>query len=277
MADKLLFKDIIGSAQCYHVARTVYGVGSSHRAHRHDFAEVFWIEAGEGVHHINGHRQKLGCGDLLLIRPEDCHALAAPSSAMTLVNIAFPRQVLRDLKKRYAGGVEVWPWDKAKMPPRFSVSAHIDQLTQWVGALGTCPNRVLELDWFLINLLHLLLPTAPAATPPGQPEWLHRTLTEFRNPAHLPGGVATFIDMTGLSPEHVNRTIRRCLGLTTTDLVNRLRMEYAAAQLRMTNLPIARIALDCGLENLGYFYRLFQTHFQTTPRQFRIRELRTIR
>jgi len=76
-------------------------------------------------------------------------------------------------------------------------------------------------------------------------------------------------ELCGRSVEHLNRTVRQHFDCTTTQLINRLRLDRAARLLRLTNTPIAAVALDCGFDNLGYFYRRFGERFNQTPRAFR--------
>jgi len=51
--------------------------------------------------------------------------------------------------------------------------------------------------------------------------------------------------------------------------VNRVRSEHSADQLIRTQVPIAEIAADVGLENLSHFYRVFRDTFGTTPHKYR--------
>jgi AraC family cel operon transcriptional repressor len=74
------------------------------------------------------------------------------------------------------------------------------------------------------------------------------------------------------SPEHVAREFRRYLNWTPTDVINDARMSYAADRLAASDDKITTIALDCGLENLGHFYRLFQARYGCTPRAYRVRQ-----
>ena len=99
----------------------------------------------------------------------------------------------------------------------------------------------------------------------------------FGRPEHLAGGTQAFAKLAGRSPEHVNRILRQALGKTTTDVVNEIRLDYAARQLRMSDQKITEIALDCGLGNLGHFYSLFQKRFRLTPRKYRIRQHSLVR
>ncbi|MEI6082685.1 MAG: helix-turn-helix transcriptional regulator [Verrucomicrobiota bacterium] len=75
--------------------------------------------------------------------------------------------------------------------------------------------------------------------------------------------------MAGRSAEHVARVTRDLLHETPSDLVNRVRLQYAARQLALSDAKIMDIALDCGLTNLSHFYRLFRHQFGSTPQAYR--------
>jgi len=89
-------------------------------------------------------------------------------------------------------------------------------------------------------------------------------------------GAPGFVRAAGRSAEHVARTVRAVFGVTPSDYVNRVRMDYAARELRITTRPIAEIALDCGLNNLSHFYGLFRRSQGETPRAHRIAHYRSV-
>jgi AraC family cel operon transcriptional repressor len=157
-------------------------------------------------------------------------------------------------------------------------AAQVERLRPMADALALSPKNRLVRDAFLLQLLAMLTAAdrigGPVAALPG---WLRHAVGEFGRPAQLAGGTRAFARLAGRSPEHVNRVVRRVLGKTTTDLVNDIRLEYAARQLRMTDQKIAEVALDCGLGNLGHFYDLFHKRFKLTPRQYRLRHQSLVR
>ena len=73
----------------------------------------------------------------------------------------------------------------------------------------------------------------------------------------------------GRSREHLARTIRRHYGLSPSLLLNQLRCDRAAAELRTTETPVLIIALACGFAGLGQFYRCFNQRFGCAPRRYR--------
>jgi len=72
-----------------------------------------------------------------------------------------------------------------------------------------------------------------------------------------------------VSPGYLSTLFKKETGVTLTEFVARRRMEYAAALLRETKLPVSLIAQRCGIGDDNYFIRLFHRYTGFTPRQFR--------
>jgi AraC-like DNA-binding protein/quercetin dioxygenase-like cupin family protein len=280
----------------FHLARVTYPRGQVCAVHRHDFAEVFWIERGQATHLINGRRQTLDAGDVVLIRPDDAHGFRSPRpSGFVLVNVAFERSVIDFIRARYFKDYPAWPGAGDAMPATWTLPpAAVPLLAERAERLSMARQSQLDLECFLLRLLQLLRDatlveshgvansegdTSRGGTSGGggRPVWLGQALTRFTDRAVLDGNAADLARIAGCSTAHLNRVVRHSYGVTTTDLINRLRLERAAHRLRMSDDPITRVALDCGFENLGYFYRCFTRHFRTTPRRHRMAGLAPVR
>jgi len=270
---RLLWRNIVTGDAKLHVARLTLREGAGFGAHTHDFAEVFWIERGEAVHEINRRREPLTAGQMVLMRPADTHDfLVRARCGATLVNVAFEADVLEQLRSRYFAQSS-WPWAGERLPAKFKLTpADLVQLRGWADDLARAAPGARTRDWFLLSVLHLISRAPLTHADPNRPAWLDDALTRFANPDEFPGGVARLAELAQRCPEHLNRVVRKVSGKTATDLVNELRLDFASRELRMTNRPILDITLDCGLENLGYFYRIFKKRFGLTPRQFRLQK-----
>lgn len=253
-----------------HIARSRLTAASLDSQHRHDFCEVFWIEAGSGEQIVDGVISALAPGDLVLVRPEDVHGFAARPGGLVMVNLALAPAVVADCERRYfpAGG---GPWQgpaatrRHRLAPESlrRLAAQAEQLAQ---AYGRAPERR-ALDRLLLDLLDVLEAGAPADP---APEWLRRALAELgADRQRLALGASALTGLSGRSREHVARTVRQTLGTTPSALINRLRLEQAAEDLRMTAQPITSVALDAGYANLGYFYRRFRAAYGCTPQAYR--------
>jgi AraC-like DNA-binding protein/quercetin dioxygenase-like cupin family protein len=269
--DTYHLRDILPAGQFFHIARVPVAERRPVAVHTHDFVEMFWVEEGLGVHVINGHRLPLAPGNLVLIRAADCHAFASrEKEGFTMVNVAFARDVLGFLRRRYFAG-RAFPWTGGELPAEFVVGpAELSRLREWSNELATRPQSRLELECFLTNVLRMISSPRGGTSGDDRPDWLDRALATFSAPEHFAKGPIELARLTDRCPEHLNRVVRRCMQKTTTDLVNEVRLDYAARQLRMTNRSILDLSLDCGITNLGYFYRLFRKRFARTPRQYRL-------
>jgi len=260
----------------YHVARVDYAIRGVCELHTHDFAELFFIEDGRGWHHINGRRVALDRGDLVLIRPDDEHGFTTPrGGGFTMVNLAFAAEAVDHLRQRYFDDDPTWPGaGGSELPASWRLDdgtlRRVSDRSLPLSMTGT--QRRIDLESFLLDVLAIVTaPGSVAADDPKspQPQWLRDATAAFAAGDDLAGGPAALAELAGKSTEHVNRTVRRCMGQTATDLVNTIRLDRAAHLLRMTGRPILTVALDAGYDNLGYFYRRFKQRFGVTPRAYR--------
>lgn len=58
---------------------------------------------------------------------------------------------------------------------------------------------------------------------------------------------------------------------TFTQYLNEFRVRKACQQLQETNYQVARVALECGYENLAFFHRQFRKYTDFSPAKYRIR------
>jgi AraC-like DNA-binding protein len=72
-----------------------------------------------------------------------------------------------------------------------------------------------------------------------------------------------------LSPAHFSRTFRNTFGCSPLEYVTRRRIERAQGLMLSTDVPLAQIALDCGLADQAHFSRLFRRVVGECPRAWR--------
>lgn len=258
---------------CFHIARVHYAPMRPAANHRQDFPELFWVEVGRGWHLVNGRRVPLAPGDVVFVRPTDEHSFRAGGRhGLTFVNVAFAADLLDHLHQRYFPDDAGWPWTDNAIPTQWRISrSDIALLGSLANELSMTAQRRLDFEHLLLTLLRMQ-PAVGAGQLSGTevPAWLPEALDRLEHEpdqATTPARLAACADR---SVEHVNRTVRRCFGITTTQWLNQRRLDAAARLLRMTNRPIIVVAADCGYENLGYFYKRFTERFSQTPRRYRL-------
>jgi AraC family transcriptional regulator len=76
-------------------------------------------------------------------------------------------------------------------------------------------------------------------------------------------------DRVQLSKYHFHQLFRRATGETPKSYVERLRLEWAAVQLRIRRVKVLELALECGYRNHETFTRAFRARFAVSPRDYR--------
>lgn len=235
--------------------------------HTHDFAEVFWVEEGRALHEVSGRDYPLDRGTLVLVRPEDVHRFRSPTPDFAITNLAFPRSELSRLGRYHHSGGS--PWDRGDRNPIRLSQLHLTRLHELSASLGRDPTSRLGLDRILLELLSIL--DEPIPDDNTTPRWLGEALQAWQSsPDAMATGVSGLAELAGRSREHVSRVLKHTTGRRAVDVLNHLRMDNAAQLLRMSEMPIGRIASEVGLHHLGHFYRVFKTRFGTTPRRYRL-------
>ena len=241
--------------------------------HKHDFHEVFWVVQGEGTHWIEGQERPLYPGLLTLICAPNEHSF---SGDICLVNVAFRVATWKYLCRRYDlvglfGAPSITGREYALSP------LALREVQAIAGELASGDRRRLATERFLLNLFELLNRLGQSSDRTAEPDWLTKALRKISEVSHFQNGTPGLTYLAGRSAEHVARELRRWRGKTPTQVVNEARMAYAAGQLVASNEAILTIALDCGFESLGHFYRLFQATYATTPRAYRLRHQAIVR
>ncbi len=271
LMEKKLWRDLARSGAWFHLARFRFLPTRKAQLHTHDFPEIFWIESGQAMHAINGEGKRLDSGDLIFIRPSDRHVLAPRDrEGFTLVNLAFDPKALSDLMVRHRKEMALFHDDSAALPVRRLLSvAQMKLLTGEINPLSKATHRRLALERFLLGLYAMLLPGSNARTG-NMPDWLAQACERIQDVAYFSEGAAGLVRAAGRSPEHVARVVRAQFGCTPSDYVNRVRMEHAERELRLSSTAITDIALECGIQDLAHFYALFRTAYGQPPRRYRL-------
>ncbi len=269
----LHWRELSADSQAFHLAFTEFRPREGAPVHTHDFAEVFWVEAGAGLHRVNGQTIRLSADDLVMIRPHDHHGIRPTGPAgIAFINLAFPARTVDALRDRYFCD-QPDPWAADRALPR-TLRLTVAQ-RHWLAAagrqLGAAQRTPFARDRFLLNLLHELVLEEGADPFAACPDWLRSACLALREPERFRLGTRELARLCGRSPEHVARVLKRSTGRTPSAVLNAIRLDYAAAQLTTTGRDILDLALDCGFRSLSHFYRIFKVRFGLPPRQYRLR------
>lgn len=262
---------LIEASDVFHIVRRTITADENLDYHDHDYAEILWVKEGSGVHIINGVRKPISKGALYLIRPQDTHTFIATgnNTGLVITNIAFYLESLNHFKDRYFPNSNTFFWTEDKLP--YSIVLNDEQLNEMSTITDyTLPKtrNYIHLDIMALSIFRLLTETQEEKSD-ETPHWLNLALKQYNSPQSFRDGVAGFVALTNRTTDHVNKTTKQHLNQTLTETVTRIKMNYAAQRLTMTNVPIKTICYNCGFNAIGHFYKVFKKYNGMTPNEYR--------
>ena len=228
---KLTFADRQMQGPWFHLTTIDSRTNSMVGMHTHDYDEIFWVLEGEAEHHINGSRQRLNPGDLVLMRSHDVHQLR-PLPYVRFTNLSISPHCSAHLASAYPAENKTLlknphlPWC------HHGRSGELDMLSHQALELASRPQSLLTISHFVTSIwlrcLHWHKQTSAAITPDSIPNWLAEACLRIEEPDIFCHGVPGFIRVAGKSAEHVSRSCRQYLNRRPSEIVNQARMQWAA-------------------------------------------------
>ncbi len=244
-------------------------VSETYPMHTHDFFELFYVVKGRAMHNINGESECCMAGNLQLIRPKDCHAYSFINRYdMELISIGISRSIMEEIVDFLE--LELTELEKRNMPFQILFDA---------GKAETVLRSMIKLE--RINepekrrvygkaLIARLLYDLVNKTVDGVrlPDWLAELITEMSRPENFKAGLCRMVELSHVTQNHLNREMKKHLGMTPTEFINAKRIAYAGEILLEEKWNTTEIAERCGFDTLSHFYDNFKKVYQCSPREF---------
>lgn len=226
-----------------------------------------WVTRGTVVWVIEGVAYTMHAGDMVLVPPDVEHRGYSTTRRGTLGSI----HVMATL----GGGQDVF---QILTPATFRTVTPKSRLEKYLHSVlaeydrGDDEATQLTMDaWGRLVTLELLRHDAAAGL--LKQRELDPLIAELLDELYRRVDRVTTLDelaeWSGFTPQHLNRTFRRVLGVTPLQHLTRLRMERAAALLKEGVLTVKAIAAAVGMDDPYYFSRVFSEHFGVSPTQYR--------
>lgn len=276
-AEKLLienYTDIEEGVSCAFVTN----IGeASPRPHYHDFFELMLVYEGKAIHYLGGRKKPFSEGMLIFIRPQDIHCLGEwKGYACRFINLAFPIETLYELASYLGEGFCVRDILQAEEPPVARLGkVEMNVLRQKLENFNLFPvsqkkYKKMGIRAMLASMLTNHFTEVLPVNGNNMPDWLNELCMAMNSRENLTAGISAMKKLSGKSHEHLCRVFSKFLGITPTEFINSLRLNYSANLLLNSDISIIDISLEVGYESLSRFYSLFKAQFGTTPGQFRV-------
>ncbi len=244
-------------------------VRDTYPLHTHDFYEVFFVVRGRAMHHINGGSECCMAGALALIRPDDAHRYDFINRwDMELISIGIDRAVMAEALAFI--GMEEAALTGDALPPRIVLDAReaaaLSRDLLRLGAISDPGKRRQYGKALLARMLIDLTESVPAAV--HLPDWLNALLTLMSEEENFLLGLPRMLELAPVTQSHLNREMKRCLGLTPTAYINAKRIALAGDLLLTGRYASIEVAGRCGFETLSHFHDNFRKVYGCAPREF---------
>ena len=218
--------------------------------HIHDgFHEIMIILRGTIEHWADGDMTLLSRGDLVYLPNDSVHKMDNPRHELLLLNLCM-------LPSTYEQGLSFLRVSTA--PNRIIYNSvpqtFVDYLLWNHEQMLQKMNRE-ERIILIRNTFSQLLPYCVDLRNPT--DWFDALQAQMQKQEHFQQGVKRMQELAFCSPAHLSRTCKARLGMTPTQYINKLRIQYAENMLRHSKYSIQDICVECGYNNIGYFYRHF--------------------
>lgn len=278
MFNQFQLSDFISENDKFHISRINISGLENLSFHTHDYVELFWVESGYGIHHINGEKINLVPYDIVMIRSNDLHTFSSRQGNLIIVNIAFTVDTLKYYKERYFPNSNKYFWSNSLLPHHFhSTKETIDRFTIQIESAMKRQRSNIQLDSLMLFIFKTIINEEHYINEKSQiPSWLVKAMEQFKRPEYFIKGCDGFTELCKHNQDYIGRIIKKTYYKTLTEYINEVKMEYAATQLIMTSMPIKEISNRCGIVSLGHFYNLFYKAYKTSPYKYRIQNQKIV-
>ena len=241
---------------------------TGYRLHKHSFFEFSFATEGECIQTINGEPSPFRAGDISLITPAVLHEFIPidGKEPLKMYTLSFTPDPIRP---------EFWAHIPAQSLP---INATLDEETfsamrrTFAKLYKRAEKEKLPFDifaqtaieWIILNIVEL---PHMAHTPDYMK--IRPALIYMQNNFSDTISLAEVANAVYFSREYFSTLFRRTVGISFQDYLLRLRFDYAADLLALTDLTVSEIAEQSGFRTLSCFIRVFTRLAGCPPSKFR--------
>ncbi|MBO5453591.1 MAG: AraC family transcriptional regulator [Clostridia bacterium] len=274
---RLTAKDCVDAeAECLY--QYVYGINDRYNPHCHEFYEIVITISGTVIQETNGKILNLPEGSLIFIRPDDVHGYiydTPESNETTYINLTFTKETAEKLFDYFSDEQIVNNLLFSDMPPIVLLSNReknqvLEQISQ-LNIVNWQDKKALKLKMraILADIFVKFFFKLSENKDNKIPEWLSELIIEMKKTENFVAGTEKMIKLSGKTREHLARCIKSYLGITLSEFINELRINYISNLLIHTNINIIDMCYECGFQSLSNFYRIFKDKYGVSPTTFR--------
>ena len=247
--------------------------------HKHTKWELVIFEEGVVNNYVNGVPYEASTGDVFLLGPSHLHSIEQVTlthlhkdlyfevaEVETLLDI-FPESFKQDiLSSNTLLRLKLDTQDFNSISKNIGFIKNL-QLTQQFSSNQS--EMLKPLTKSILQYIFGLYLSNTYKTQNVYPEWFLMFLNKLSKPENFTKDVTTLIAETNYSHTQFGKLFKKYCGIPLIDYFKKIRLSYAAEQLKYTDYTLLFICENCGYDSYSYFERSFKNMFNYTPQQYR--------
>ena len=257
-------KDLLYEVSCY-------GIINEPKLHWHEFYEIEYVISGRAKQIINGKEYQVVPGSVTLISPVDFHSYREidKTEPLHIINIKF-----QDLFLPQAVRNDIYMHKGAKIAHFLEDRFHSMVSLAYEEFFGNAYGR----DTVIMNVITqlciiIMRQVLSAEDLEKSNEMAHSPIqeavlyvrTHFRDNISAEAVAKT----VHLSPNYFSEYFKKQTGEKFSLFVLRLRVDFAANLLKITDLSVKEIAFESGFNSAAYFSNTFKEFYGMSPDRYR--------
>lgn len=253
-----------------------------HAPHKHDFYLVVLFLKGNGVHEVDFQTYDVSPGSLFLLTPGQFHHWEFSPDiegyiffhSQEFYNLLFPSRNLQDfpifLSHQNSPFLQIpddqMPWFEAQFESIYKEFGEDNPMKyRKMGAL---------IELIYIESARLYIASSNLSTAqylPKNIEWFQKLEVLIDEHYVAIKEPSRYAEMLNISDKHLNRSVQKTVGKTTTELIHDRVILEAKRLLSKKANNIQQVAFALGFEDASYFSRFFKKKCGYSPRSFQER------
>lgn len=250
-----------------------YDVGYYYRVcHDHDFYEILFVLGGEAIHCVNDGVQVLKAGDVVFLRPKDEHFVSPYGNSSEKFEF-FNLHISEDyMKTQFSYSQELQNIiDVPKLPLIINLKAndvvYMAQKLKKLNAMNFGEERTYLYYSILKDLLWHAIAYDKLGGEEHLPEWLETYIMYISKPDVFVKDYAEISERANVSNSYLWKVFKKYFGMTLTEYINSLRLEYAYENILSGKYSLSYVATMSGFNSYSYFYRKFVEKYGVSPKK----------
>lgn len=261
--------------------RVFYGKGNEKDLfHWHDYFEMEFFFEGEGTHLLNGEEMQVGRGTIYLLTPADFHTLYKKdaSSPLRYYNVNFneyalPPEIIQSITEYDAPLTATLSESDCRYLRRefeYLVAEQHSEKEFRKQMICSCFEKIFIIFLRAFGDALQEKKTMQSKTDGNIRHIINYLHLHFREQISLSSAAKEVY----LTPNYAGELFRREIGMSFTEYVQRLRLDYATNLLIHSDLSVSDICFQSGFRSVSYFIKIFKSANGTPPHEYRTEKTR---